>query len=121
MAILEPHITSTLKKNTIKPSRRLVEAITFLFLADGALVRHFNSLHVIDLLGREDLRLSKSEEPLRLKSYKDSLRSYWTTDDGWNRIRSAILEAYQVRATYVTSSTNINGLLTCLSSLALAS
>lgn len=95
-AILKPHLSTILTKHKVHPSRRLIEAISSLLLADTFLVNHFNNLHVLDLPGVEDVKLSNHEEPARLSNFKDSLRSYWTTDDEWDRIHSAIIEAYQV-------------------------
>lgn len=96
-AVLKPHLIATLQKHAVNPSRRLVDAISCLLSADHSLIKQFNTLHMLDLLGTEDIRLSTSEAPLRLGSYKDGLRSYWTIGDEWDRIQSAIMEAHQVR------------------------
>jgi hypothetical protein len=106
IAILNPHLISALKKHKTNPSRRLVEAISSLLLADNFLVNHFNKLHILDLPGLEDVRLSTHEEPARISKYKDSLRSYWTTDDEWDRICSAIGEAYQVSSKQISAKIN---------------
>lgn len=96
LAILKPHLSSILKKHEIYPSRRIVPAISSLFASDRHLITHFNKLRTLDRIGKDEVQLSTCQEPARFRNYKDSLRSFWTTEDEWERIRAAILEAYQV-------------------------
>lgn len=95
-AIMKPHLSAIFEKHDIFGSRRLMEAIISLFAADIHLITHFNSLHTLDSIGRENVKLSTYQEPARLHTYRDSLCSFWTTEDEWDRIRGAIVEAYQV-------------------------
>lgn len=96
-AVLSPHLSKILSKHNIQPSRRIVEAISCQLIADTKLTQRFNKLHVIDSLGQADIVFDEGDLWPEWRDFREALRSYWTSDDEWDRIRAAILEACQVR------------------------
>lgn len=99
LAVLRPHLQAMLEKHDAKPSRRLIEAVSSYLLFNRKLLNRFYSLHLLDSLGSSDLFIGEDDvqpaikDSTRLKEY---LRTYWTSDDEWDRIQNAIAEACQV-------------------------
>jgi hypothetical protein len=96
-AVLTPHMNAVFEKHTLPLSPRFSQAVISLMLAEPSLLRHTNTLHGLSVLGQEDLRLAEQGQKPDLNTYKSHLRSFWTSDDEWDRIAEALLDVYMVR------------------------
>lgn len=102
-SILEPHIAQVFSKHTVPLSRRMLKAIILLFSREQTCLEELHSLHILDSIGQQNLHLmgniSGTSAPLvdlDLLKYKEHLRTFWTTEDEWERIADALKLAWSV-------------------------